>query len=792
MWSLSSIGNLEFKGMVAASLLGGLVGLPWLFSYSYSLGHDLPLWIYNGWYTKETLLNGVVPNWSYMSASGQPFFKMSGLVDGVLSALFMEVFGVFKGIQVFMWGLYVLAAVGFYKMFHFLRPCRISALTASGVYILSWFITFTANFQVYIGNFFIYALLPFFVLCAFRLIKKFTVKVFLFSAAILACAILSNPQVAIKMALIALLAITPLVPRNKTIVVFGVAVGIGLVAILLTMFDLVSALRLREEVVTLNDRSNGYTSPFSLIAIPAYALSLFVDFFIGMSWPEVSLYELLYSTYPGLVVVILSIIALYVQGSKRRMIRSVWAVILVTYGIFFLIMPNIPASPWLGTSHNLLIIPSFFLSLLAGFGIGGIVDSCNIGEKRKNLIAFSVISLCFFELCVLSIGLRVWGTVRTTPDDLPQVDTWLDLVPLIERGNGQRFLSLYPNHSTNLFPVVTGLPTANVIELRQRLPEYKSYLDLIKRCSKNGNCPQPISHLLAPLNVGLIDVPSMFFSYRGPGRAFIDSFYYEDLLHRVFDADPNLNRVITRAESGDDLRLRPNSTDWSPWRIAPNVENVEEVGGRLAQVVYQNSVLLPAYVAEGAIAIVGPGLEPEKKFEEVVLLPEYQPGRFVFILTESLSDLNVNVIKSIKGALVLNNEGTLFPDSPMNMEDVRSLYTKPTSPVPTVVNLAQGAENVTIQLDAPVEQAYFLVVSQQYFTDWAARNDQGKSLALFKVGGGLTGSFIQKGTQVVEMFYQLPTLERIGRWVSLSVLVGWVIAIISVKATKLDSKKTGT
>lgn len=777
MASEMSIVNRDLKGMVAASLLGGVVGLPWLFSYSYSLGYDLTLWIYNGWYIKETLLNGVVPNWSYLSASGQPFFKMSGLADGVLVALFMAVFGVFKGVQVFMWALYVLAAVGFYKMFFFLRPCRISALTASGAYILSWFITFTANFQAYISNFFIYALLPLFVLCAFRLIKKFSIEIFLFAAAILAVAILANPQVAIKMLVVALLAIVPLLHRDRLPGVFGIAVGVVLLALLLTMFDIVSALRLREDVITANTRSNASISPFALIAIPAYALSLVVDFFTGMRWPEVSLYQLLYSKYPGFVVVILSLIALYVQGSLGRKIRSIWAIILAIYGIFFLIMPQISASPWIGTSHNLLIIPSFFLSLLAGYGIGVIVDSWIFSEqKKKNLIIFSIVSLGFFELGVLSLGLRLWGTIKTTPDELPQVASWLDIAQHLERGGSKpRFLSLYPNHSTNLYPVVTGLPTANVIELRQRLPEYQSYLDLIKRCGKNGDCSQPISQLLAPLNVGFIGVPSMFFSYRGPLKASNDSLDYEDLLHRVFDVDPKLNRTLTRVESRDDLRPRSTSTDWSPFKAA---STLKETRGKLAQVVYHNTIHFPAKVAEGAIAIVGPGLEPEKKFEEVVLLPEYQPGRFVFILAESLSDLNIDMLKSIKGALLVQSGDTPVPDSLLSMEDVRSLFTKPIQPVPKVVNVIQGPEDITIQLDKPVKHAHFLLVSQQYFSDWAAINDQGNQLALFKVGGGLTGSFLQTGTQVIEMRYQLPVLERIGRWVSLSSGICLVIGLL--------------
>ena len=271
----------------------------------------------------------------------------------------------------------------------------------------------------------------------------------------------------------------------------------------------------------------------------------------------------------------------------------------------------------------------------------------------------------------------------------------------------------------------------------------------------------------------------MFYSYRGPLKASIDSLDYEDFLHRVFDVDPKLNRVLTRVESRDDLRPRSNSTDWSPFKMA---STPKETRGKLAQVVYHNTIQFPAKVAEGAIAIIGPGLEPEKKFEKVVLLPEYQPGRFVFILAESLSDLDSNMLKFIEGALVVRSGDTPVPDSLLSMEDVRSLFTKPIQPVPKVVNVVQGLEDITVQLNKPVTDAHFLLVSQQYFSDWAAINDQGDQLALFKVGGGLTGSFIQTGTQEIKMQYKLPTLERIARWVSISAFVGLLIAIISARA----------
>ena len=201
----------------------------------------------------------------------------------------------------------------------------------------------------------------------------------------------------------------------------------------------------------------------------------------------------------------------------------------------------------------------------------------------------------------------------------------------------------------------------------------------------------------------------------------------------------------------------------------------------MAQVAYHNSVRFPAHVAEGAIVIVGPGLDPEKKFEEVVLLPEYQPGRFVFILTESLRYLDANILQSLLGIIVLQPGGYLTSDSTMNIEEVRSLYTDPIQPVPAIVDVEQHAEHITIELDAPVGQEHFIFVSQQYFSDWHAMDDNGNSLALFKVGGGLTGTFIHPGTQVIQMSYQLPNFERIGRWVSLAVLVVLIVTMISAK-----------
>ena len=214
--------------------------------------------------------------------------------------------------------------------------------------------------------------------------------------------------------------------------VIGVTVGVGMLAILLTMFDVVSALRLREEVMTINTRDNGYISPFALIAIPSYVLSLIIELLNGVRWPEVALYELLYSKYPWIgccfTVLDCAICAGFNAAKNPRDVDicfdNLWC--------FFLVMPNIPATPWVGISHNLLIIPTFFISILAGFGIGVIADSLVYGKKKNPNRLF------YYLLGVHRTWLpfdwsQTLGTTKTTPDELPQVTLWSDLAQHIER-----------------------------------------------------------------------------------------------------------------------------------------------------------------------------------------------------------------------------------------------------------------------------------------------------------------------------------------------------------------------
>lgn len=750
------------RGEVYACFLGLVVGLQWLWSYSYSLGYDLTLWIYNSWFLKNSLLGGALPNWSFLSASGQPFFKMSGLIDGVLLAAFMGLWGTFEGVQLFMCFLYIVAAVGFYRLAYALCNERVAAIASSGAYILSWFMTFTVHFQAYISNFFVYAILPFFVLYFLQLTNSNRLPAALYAAFFLALGILANPQVAIKMVVIALVSLIPFLRRESIAQVLARALTVGVIALLLSAFDITSALRLREEVITANTRGNGYISPFSLVAIPAYAFSLVWEYISGFRWPLISLHEVLYAKYPGLIAFILALFALKTTSTKRSIVRWMWFILVLSYGIFFFVMPHVPAAPWIGISHNLLIIPTFFGSLLVGFGVVVTTKMQLFRGLGTSVALGALLGLGALELVALSLGLRNWGAINTRPDRLPQVATWTEVAEQIRtEPQASRYFSLYPNHSTNLFPVLTGLPTANVIELRQRLPEYQSYLDLIKRCSREQTCAQPISQLLAPINVGYIDVPAMFYTYRGPVLNPNKRSVYNDRL-RLFDEDPNLQRVLVRTVEDDDLRPQATSTSWSPWQVKSPLEDVKK---SLAQVVYKNTERIPASVTEGAIAIVGKGLQAEAIYEQIVLLPEYNPGRFTFILTESIDHLNPKVRVALLGYVGLSPLSAAIPQ--LQIEDVRDLYKTQGLSVFSMGGFETTGERLIIRFEKPVQAKRFVFISQQYFRDWHALDGAGNSVPLFKVGGGLTGAYIQAGTSIIDMRYHLPIIERIGRCVSI-------------------------
>ncbi len=776
--------NRDVIGQTIAGLFGLLLGVHWLASYSYSLGYDLPLWVYNGWFLKNALFEGSIPNWSFLAASGQPFFKISGLSDGVLVAVAMRIFGDYFGVQVVMCALYVIAAVGFFTLARVFIGCRHSAMAACGAYVLSWFMTFTANFQAYISNFFVYALLPWFVLFALQALLYFSLRPVCWAAIILALSILANPQVAIKAVVIGAIVTVPFVPSvglRKTALAAG---GVLLLALALSAFDIISAVRLRQEVMTINSRQNGYISPFALVAIPAYGFSLLWEMLASVRWPTITLHELLYSKYPGMSVLALALLSLRRVHSSRAVVRWLMVVVFVSYCVFFAIMPHIPAAPWIGISHNLIIVPTFCLALLAGLGLSSLRHWLLGRWGQRGVFSFSVgvLGVGFVELYALFFGVRTYGSVRDTPINLPEANVWTELAQLVETEPfAPRFLSLNPDHSTSLFPVVTGLPTANVVDLRQRLPEYQSYLDLVEHCGLSGTCQTPMSALLAPLNVGYVDVPLKFFRYKGPVAQPGEYREFQEGL-TTFERDPLMERVLTRTIDTADLRPHATSVEWSPFIQHKKIVT----DGLPAQAIFRNTVRSSAYVADRAFAIVGEGLAPENLFEQIVLLPEYEPGRFVFILTESLESLGPRQREALDGYLVVERADQSGPDGQISVDGVRSHYMEPSRMWPEIAFSSAKSEELRINLSGPVQSDRYIFVSQQFFRDWRAKDDMGNRVDVFKAGGGLVSLFLYEGSTLINAGYRLPPVEYMGRLFSALTWLGVFCALYFSRYKKVS------
>ena len=108
-----------------------------------------------------------------------------------------------------------------------------------------------------------------------------------------------------------------------------------------------------------------------------------------------------------------------------------------------------------------------------------------------------------------------------------------------------RFFTYNPDHTVELFPEVTGCATANVVELRQRLPEYESFLKFIRAGATSlGGDLRPSRHL-ALLNVKFVDLPAKLYEYQGPNAARGDYTRYTKGLE-LFDQDASLQRFAAR------------------------------------------------------------------------------------------------------------------------------------------------------------------------------------------------------------------------------------------------------
>ena len=172
------------------------------------------------------------------------------------------------------------------------------------------------------------------------------------------------------------------------------------------------------------------------------------------------------------------------KATKNRHIWVLGATSSGLYCIYFFVIGFFPASSWFGFSHNLLVYPSLFLAILSGFGVLQI-RKWAAQRFKKNGISWSlvlIVLLIVADLGGASFCMNYFALTHTAPAELPEVRAWKTIEDkLNSSGMAERFFSYNPDHTFYLFPVIMNRPVANVIELRQRNPEFQMYLNFLKR-----------------------------------------------------------------------------------------------------------------------------------------------------------------------------------------------------------------------------------------------------------------------------------------------------------------------
>ncbi len=770
-----TLGRLPFCAVPA--FLGLVAALPWLLSYSYSRGYDFFLWIYNAWFLGESLRLLDLPNWSQYAAAGQPYFKIAGLPDAFLLGTAMLLTGTFGGIKIYVAVLYVVAALGTFWIARAATQDRVAASFAAGAYVFSWFITFTVYYQGYLSNFLIYALLPWFVyLFDQSMARRCWLRAW-GAAALLAVATTSNAQVAPKLLLLGGVWHLCRTRCDQWLPLLGYGALILLAALWLAAFDILSALSLRAEVFTAAYRLNTYVGPLTLVAIPLYGLDLLAEWLAGKGLAEIPLWEVLYAEYPGASVGLTAGLALAYRRGRERQVLGLWVLVLLAYGFFFLVYPALPASEWLGTSHNLMIVPTFALALLCGYGVAGArVELGKVWSRRRIWwVGGAGAGLAFAELYGLNLGLFLFGNTRTHPACLPETAVWREVAQeMRQQAAPSRFYSFNPDHTIYLFPLLTGCQTANVIELRQRLPEYQSYLDFLSACVRNPPVGFRPAAALALLNAGYVDVPSKFCEYLGATMGKGEYASYVKAL-QVFDRDADLERFQVREQAADDQGQVVNATR-PTLRFGSHRQTRDDA--RVAQVVYRNRLAFPAFATTKAVAIVGPTPAGEKLFEQIVVSPGYAAGKVAFLLVDSLERLDPETSQALAGYVPVGGAEGRGGLPRLSAGELASLFEENQEPSARLDRLEyQGHEEVSVTLERKVEETAFLFLSQQCFRDWRAYDQNGRGLPVHKAGAGLTAVVLRPGTGRVSFHYELPLVERAGRWLSLTGILGSMVLL---------------
>jgi hypothetical protein len=752
--------SLAFLAVVGLSLMAGGY---WFVGLCYSRGYDYFLWLYNAWLVGETAWRGSWPNWSAYSAAGHPFFKTAGVADAFIFSLFTQSAGFELGTQIYTCLLYVTAGAGMYALVCHLGGARTGAVVAAAAYVFSWFMTFTVYYQTYLNNFLTYAIMPWAALFFIKAIAEQSRRYLFAAAGMLFLSVTSNAQVSIKL----ILFVVPLAFVETVICRslswrrwFAYSAVLGAMALSWAVFLIVPALELRKEVFLLGGlRSVQFIKPWEvLVSIPLYAINMLYVQLGGRSFLAAeSLSRAIYTDYIGLsvaAVVFVGVFAYWRRGD-RRLQWTVWLLVFY-WALYFLAVPNLGASVWLGITHNWAILPTLVLAMLCRYG-------CEWLQERWSR-RWAVALLCALVVADLggaSFSLNYLAVTHQPLESLPEVEVWRRVEESESKQQSGRWFTYNPDHTHYLMPIFTGRATANIVELRSRNPEYNAYIVHQREALRALDASYNPSESLAILDCRYLDVPLKVFDYRGDSAAFTTGV-------ELLRADPQLDLLYERPWNKSDAV-------YDAMRADLDVDYILNRGGsseQIAQVVFRNRAHFPGVVAQKTVLIAGDTAAGEELFERITHLPAYRARAILFVLDDSAHGLDPRVKQSFDACMIL--DGGIAPvELPIwDMQDLTRVYEDYADGASVEVQIkSEQAERLLIGMPN-AQRDRFLFLSRQRFNDWHAYGGAGARLPVLKAGAGLTAIWLPAGTTQVTYQYEVPLVERLARYYSLITFVG--------------------
>ena len=742
-----------------AVLIGALAGAPWLFHASYSRGYDYFLWLYNAHILLDNLLRGHWPNWTAVSATGSPLFKMGGLTDALIFSIFTGTLGYDLGPRIYVFVIYCVSALGIYRLVRLWKISHNPALVAVTAYVFSWFLTYTVDYTTYLSNFLLYALMPWGALCFVLALRRESMGFLVLSSFLLFLAIAANAQVSIKFALFVV--IVGLIDRglkrcNWIKFSFSVAVYL-LIAASLGLFIIVPAIDLKYEVVQLASyRSNIWVSPWMMLfGLPFSGLyivcrKLGYDFDVDPQF----LASVIHSDYVGFTILVLIVFAI-IQRHDNVVVHRILYALTLSLIVYWCIVPFLPNAAWLGSTHNWAVLQTLWFSLLVAFGVEYFKRSKLVHGKHK-IFSLMCISCMILELGGARILLSHFALKHESPYDLPEVDVWKEFVDNI--GSHERWFTFNLDHTHYLYPVVTSNSSiANIIQLRSRKPEYDSYLQHQKDSIRNLDTTYNVSESLALLNVRYIDLPIQTFLYKSDVSNYPKAI---DLLLK----DEGLEYTMERPWHPSD-HIYDNSIIMKKIDQLFSAKETHSFG----QVIFRNERALWGFVSDFTVAIVGDTrIECEEMFEEITHIPGFRAQSILYLLLTNSEFLSIDqkVKRSLDGILPVNKNTVKSSMTHFTLNDLENLYSKydhKESKNFGLEKLYVDDEEITLTLQNRGD-AKFLFLSQQHFSNWhAICKEKDITFPTFTSGAGLTAIWVPSNIKSISYLYIVPRNEKLAR-----------------------------